>query len=91
MSGTRREASNACTQASTAVSISPNKCSAPTSRKLTEANRPLGLPTPEDKIVQGAMAEVLNAIYEADFPGSATASARLAAPTRRCRSWIGRR
>ena len=27
--------------------------------------RPLGIPTLEDKIVQGAVAEVLNAVYEA--------------------------
>lgn len=31
--------------------------------------RPLGLPTLEDKIVQGAVVEVLNSIYEADFYG----------------------
>ena len=31
--------------------------------------RPLGVPTLEDKIVQGAVAEVLNAIYEVDFMG----------------------
>jgi len=31
--------------------------------------RPLGVPTLEDKIVQRAMVEVLNAIYEADFLG----------------------
>ena len=31
--------------------------------------RPLGLPTLEDKIVQGAVAEILNSIYEADFYG----------------------
>ena len=29
--------------------------------------RPLGLPTVEDKIVQGAVVEILNSIYEADF------------------------
>ena len=31
--------------------------------------RPLGVPALEDKIVQGAVAEVLSAIYEADFLG----------------------
>ena len=31
--------------------------------------RPLGIATLEDKIVQRAVVEVLNAIYEADFPG----------------------
>jgi len=31
--------------------------------------RPLGLPTLEDKVVQGAVVEVLNSIYEEDFYG----------------------
>jgi len=31
--------------------------------------RPLGLPTIEDKIVQGAVVEILNCIYEGDFLG----------------------
>lgn len=31
--------------------------------------RPLGVPTLEDKIVQGAVVEVLSAVYEADFVG----------------------
>jgi len=31
--------------------------------------RPLGVPCIEDKIVQGAMVEILNSIYEADFHG----------------------
>ena len=31
--------------------------------------RPLGIPALEDKIVQGAVAEVLSAIYEVDFVG----------------------
>lgn len=37
--------------------------------KADGGRRPLGVPTPEDKIVQGAVAEVLSAIYEADFLG----------------------
>lgn len=31
--------------------------------------RPIGLPTVEDKIVQGAVVEILNSIYEEDFHG----------------------
>jgi RNA-directed DNA polymerase len=37
--------------------------------KADGGQRPLGVPTLEDKIVQGAVAEVLNAIYEVDFMG----------------------
>ncbi len=37
--------------------------------KADGGQRPLGLPTLEDKIVQGAVAEVLSAIYEVDFLG----------------------
>jgi RNA-directed DNA polymerase len=37
--------------------------------KADGGRRPLGVPTLEDKIVQGAIAEVLSAIYEADFLG----------------------
>jgi group II intron reverse transcriptase/maturase len=37
--------------------------------KADGGRRPLGLPTLEDKIVQGAVAEVLSAVYEADFLG----------------------
>jgi RNA-directed DNA polymerase len=35
--------------------------------KADGGRRPLGVPALEDKIVQGAVAEVLSAIYEADF------------------------
>ncbi len=38
-------------------------------RKADGGRRPLGIPTLEDKIVQGAVTEVLNAIYEVDFLG----------------------
>jgi group II intron reverse transcriptase/maturase len=37
--------------------------------KADGGHRPLGVPTLEDKIVQGAVAEVVSAIYEADFLG----------------------
>ena len=37
--------------------------------KLDGGQRPLGVPALEDKIVQGAVAEVLSAVYEADFLG----------------------
>lgn len=37
--------------------------------KADGGRRPLGLPTVEDKIVQGAVVEILNSIYEADFYG----------------------
>ncbi|UCF84291.1 MAG: hypothetical protein JSV50_01260 [Desulfobacteraceae bacterium] len=42
--------------------------------------RPLGVTTLEDKIVQRTMVEVLNAIYEADFVGFLMASAPGAVP-----------
>src|ERR1700679_1947453 len=37
--------------------------------KADGGQRPLGVPTLEDKIVQGAVAETLSAIYEVDFLG----------------------
>src|SRR5437879_4431156 len=37
--------------------------------KADGGRRPLGVPTLEDKIVQGAVAETLSAIYETDFLG----------------------
>jgi len=37
--------------------------------KSDETQRPLGIAALEDKIVQRAVAEVLNAVYEADFLG----------------------
>src|SRR5260370_4809719 len=38
-------------------------------RKADGSQRPLGIAAIEDKVVQGAVAEVLNAIYEEDFLG----------------------
>ncbi len=37
--------------------------------KADGRQRPLGIATLEDKIVQRAVVEVLNAVYEADFLG----------------------
>lgn len=37
--------------------------------KSDGGQRPLGVPALEDKIVQGAVAEVLSAVYEVDFLG----------------------
>ncbi|MGY3695740.1 retron-type reverse transcriptase [Bradyrhizobium sp. USDA 3240] len=37
--------------------------------KADGGKRPLGVPALEDKIVQSAVAEVLSAVYEADFLG----------------------
>ena len=37
--------------------------------KPNGGKRPLGIPTVEDKIVQGAVVGILNSIYEADFMG----------------------
>jgi hypothetical protein len=44
----------------------------------------LGILALEDKIVQGAVAEVLNAIYEAGFLDCSMASALHTAPIRLC-------
>ena len=43
--------------------------------------------TLEDKIVQRAVGEVLNAVYEADFRGSPTGSGRGAARMMRWTRW----
>src|SRR2546425_6049126 len=37
--------------------------------KAGGGQRPIGVPTVEDKVVQGAVAEMLSAIYEVDFLG----------------------
>jgi len=42
--------------------------------KADGRQRPLGVPTLEDKIVQRAVVEVMNAIYEEDFLDSRTDS-----------------
>jgi len=45
--------------------------------------RPIGITTLEDKIVQRATTEVLNAVYEATSPGSPTGFDRGGASTKR--------
>ena len=55
-----------CAAGFTVVGIDRCRCGGPTFRKPT-GDGALGVPALEDKIVQGAAAEVLSAIYEADF------------------------
>src|SRR5215216_1669344 len=50
--------------------------------KADGGQRPLGVPTLEDKIVQGAVAEVLSAIYEVDFLGFSYGFRRVGTRTR---------
>ena len=53
--------------------------------KAPGRTRPIGISTTEDKIVQGALREVLNAVYEQDFlPCSYRLPAPAAARTTRC-------
>jgi retron-type reverse transcriptase len=50
--------------------------------KADGGRRPLGVPTLEDKIVQGAIAETLSAVYEVDFLGFSYGFRRGATRTR---------
>jgi len=57
--------------------------------KADGRQRPLGIASLEDKIVQRAVVEVLNAVYEVDFRGFSYGFGRGASPTMRwtrCRS-----
>jgi RNA-directed DNA polymerase len=49
--------------------------------------RPIGISTVEDKIVQGALSEVLGAIYEQDFLDCSHGSGPDGALTTRCETW----
>ena len=55
--------------------------------KADGRQRPLGIATLEDKILQRAVVGVLNAVYEVDFRGSRTGSDRGAARIRRWMRW----
>ena len=60
--------------------------------KADGSQRPLGIPTLEDKVAQRAIVMVLEPIYEQDFLPARTASGRDARPMRPCahcaqRSW----
>lgn len=58
--------------------------------KADGRQRPLGIASLEDKIVQRAVVEVLNAVYEADFRGFPTGSGQdTARITRWMRSRLG--
>jgi retron-type reverse transcriptase len=58
--------------------------------KANGGRRPLGVPTLEDKIVRGATAETLSAIYEADILGFSYAFGRDGTRIRLCRRRIRR-
>ncbi|XWR14859.1 reverse transcriptase domain-containing protein (plasmid) [Sinorhizobium meliloti] len=55
--------------------------------KADGGKRPLGVPALEDKIVQGAVAEVLSAVYEADFCGFSYGFRPGRNPHMACRWW----
>jgi len=55
--------------------------------KADGRQRPLGIATLEDKIVQRAVVEVLNAIYEVDFCGFSYEFRRGGNPTTRSTRW----
>ena len=55
--------------ACTADAIGRRRFAACTSPNPMVVGDPLGIPALEDKIVQGAVAELLSAIYEVDFVG----------------------
>ena len=65
--GTLRETSKLSMRGSRMASIRPNLCAGSTSQKENGKQRPISIPALEDKIVQKATAEILNAIYEQDF------------------------
>jgi len=67
MSSNWKSISGTCTIGSTRAATGRSRSGGPTYRKLTGGRRPLGVTALEDKIVQGAVAELLNAVYEADF------------------------
>ncbi len=66
---TSRRASRTCTAESTEEPIGRNRRGVGIIPKPDGRQRPLGIAALEDKIVQRALVEVLNAIYEEDFLG----------------------
>ena len=52
--------------------------------KADGSQRPLGIPTFEDKVAQRAIAMVLEAVYEQDSCPAPMASGRVARPIKRC-------
>ena len=63
-----RRTSGRCSTAPSPARTAHRPCAAPTSRRATgQQTRPIGIPTFEDKVLQRAVAMVLEAVYEQDF------------------------
>ena len=67
--GSREQSHRPVRDACIAVHIERSRRGGSTSPKPDGRQRPLGIAALEDKIVQRAVVEVLNAIYETDFLG----------------------
>ena len=66
---TSRSASRTCTAEFTEEPIGRNRRGVGSSRSPSGRRRPIGIAALEDKIVQRALVEALNAVYEEDFLG----------------------
>src|SRR6187200_1016116 len=69
MDGTWRRISWICMVGCSRGATGRSRVGGRTSRKPDGRMRPLGIASLEDKIVQRAVVEVLNAVYEVDFRG----------------------
>jgi hypothetical protein len=51
------------------------------------SQRPLGVPTVLDRVIQQAIAQVLTPLYDGEFSDTVTDSAQAATPIKRCAEW----